>query len=285
MQGLAEKLFAGRWVAGPSINDAISRSKKFNARNIATIINYLGEELTDRMRISAAFDTYMKLLDEIKSSGINASISVKPSQLGLAVNYRLFESNYMRILRAAASLKIFVWLDMEGQNYISSTIKAYMNGIKNAGDENISGICIQANMRRSFTDIKKILAQKGIIRLVKGAYSSGIRQQYQSRTQVDNNFINLMKYIYTHSGTFMIATHDIRIIELSMQLSVKYKRNVTYAMLNGIRNHLAVELARKEKVAVYVPFGPDWVAYSYRRLKEAGHLSIILKSLLENQGI
>ncbi len=277
---LVERLFAGRWIAGPSISDAIERSKIFNMRNIATILNYLGESYTERQKVSNAVAVYLKLIDAIKLGKVNASISLKPTQLGLSISYGLFESNYARILSKAASSGIFTWLDMEEHVYIDDTIKAYMRHISTS-----SGICIQANMKRSAEDVRNILERKGIIRLVKGAYTGSKEIQYQSKSEVDNNFIKLMKYIFLNSRTFMVATHDTRMIELGIKLNKKYKRNVTFAMLNGIRNRLALELAQKESVAMYVPFGKEWVAYSYRRLREAGHVKIILRSLLEKQGI
>ncbi|MGC8647463.1 MAG: proline dehydrogenase family protein [Candidatus Micrarchaeia archaeon] len=280
MAGIWEKLIARRWIAGPSISDAIGRSKIFNMRNIATILNYLGESYTERQKVSNAVAVYLKLIDAIKLGKVNASISLKPTQLGLSISYGLFESNYARILSKAASSGIFTWLDMEEHVYIDDTIKAYMRHISPS-----SGICIQANMKRSAEDVRNILERKGIIRLVKGAYTGSEKIQYQSKSEVDNNFIKLMKYIFLNSRTFMVATHDTRMIELGIKLNKRYRRNVTFAMLNGIRNRLALELAQKESVAMYVPFGKEWVAYSYRRLREAGHVKIILRSLLEKQGI
>ncbi|MGC9190720.1 MAG: proline dehydrogenase family protein [Candidatus Micrarchaeia archaeon] len=282
MVGFAEKIIAGRWIAGPSINDAIERSRSFNKKDIGTILNYLGEELTDKGKIEDTIDTYRKLIKGIKAGKINSSISLKPTQLGLSLDYDLFKKNYTYILNQASGNGIFTWLDMEEREYIDDTIRAYINAI--GKHKKMAGICIQANMKRSYADVKKIIANEGIIRLVKGAYSSpGF--QYEDKESIDNNFIKLMNYIFLHSEKFMIATHDVRMISTARELNIKYKRDVTYAMLNGIRNKLAVELAKTDKVAVYVPFGREWVAYSYRRLKEAGHLSLILKSLLENQGI
>jgi proline dehydrogenase len=84
----------------------------------------------------------------------------------------------------------------------------------------------------------------------------------------------------------MIATHDDKIIEIARKLNKKYKRKITYAMLNGIRNKYAVALAKSnERVMLYVPFGSDWVNYSMRRLKEQGHLSLIARSMFEKQDI
>ncbi|MGC8652245.1 MAG: proline dehydrogenase family protein [Candidatus Micrarchaeia archaeon] len=282
MHGFAERLFAGRWIAGPDISDAIERAKRFNMRNISAILNYLGESLTDEESVESAVDMHFKLIDAVKRSRIDASISIKPTGLGLSIGYDVFESNYLRILERASRAGLFVWMDMEEPRFIGSEIKAYLGSI---GSYKQIGICIQANMKRSLSDVKRIVARGGVIRLVKGAYSAPACASYASREQVDNNFIKLMRYMFMHAKEFTVATHDARLIELARRMNRKSEKEVTYAMLNGIRNELVVELAQTERVAVYVPFGTEWIPYSYRRLREAGHLSIILKSLMEKQGI
>ncbi|MCL4373560.1 MAG: proline dehydrogenase family protein [Candidatus Marsarchaeota archaeon] len=281
-RGFAERLFAGRWIAGPDIGDAIERAKRFNIRNISAILNYLGEEYTNEKDVKNAVSTYTRLIKAIKESGVKASISVKPTELGLSISYNMFEHNYRLIVESAESSGIFVWMDMEEPEHIESAIKAYL---KNLGARRRTGICLQANMKRSFSDMKAILRQGGTIRLVKGAYSSDESLSYKHKEQIDNNFIKLMRYMFLHARIFTIATHDTGLIELARRLNAKHERHVTYAMLNGIRNNLAIRLAQTERVSMYVPFGTEWVPYSYRRLKESGHAKIIFRSLFEKQGI
>jgi len=73
-------------------------------------------------------------------------------------------------------------------------------------------------------------------------------------------------------------------IEKGLRLNKKYKKEVTYAMLNGIRNEYAKSLAEQgERVAIYIPFGPKWIDYAYRRMRERGHVSLIMRSLISNK--
>ena len=149
-----------------------------------------------------------------------------------------------------------------------------------------TGICIQSYLKRSQKDIQMLSKSNAVIRLVKGAYHSDENRSYKSRAETTENYVRLMQYLFMHSNGFAIATHDLDMIAMAKQLNAKYHRNVWYAMLNGIRNKYAIRLAREsEQVEVYLPFGSRWICYSYRRLKEASNLSLVIKSLFESQRI
>jgi proline dehydrogenase len=277
-----ERLIAGRWVAGYYQDDALERTRLFNSKHISTIINFLGEEITDRKKVSETIATYTSLVKAIESNGLDAAISVKPTQMGLCISYRLMLENYLKITRLAKEAGVFVWLDMEAPQYVDDTIKAYKRAVKYGN----AGICIQAYMRRSAKDIEGLLKVNARIRLVKGAYSIDNDAGFGSHRGVSHNYMELMDVLFRKSNNFTLATHDSLIIETAVKMSKRYKRGVSYAMLNGIRNSYAKYLAgHGQKVAVYVPFGREWIGYGYRRLREQGHLSLIIRSLLERQDI
>ena len=135
-------------------------------------------------------------------------------------------------------------------------------------------------------DVKKIVKNNGYIRLVKGAYKESKNIAFESREKVTENYANIMLYLFLNSKHFVLATHDLNMIKLSESLNKKYKRDVSYAMLNGIRNREAVKLANSgHKMIIYVPYGTEWFKYSYRRLREASNLKLVLRSLLSRQNI
>jgi proline dehydrogenase len=273
----AERIIAGRWIAGASIMDAIERSKRLNASGIKAVINYLGEEFDDEEDVTDAVNTYLMLIREISRTHIKADISMKASQIGLRISRSKFTDNFSKIVKFADGKKVFVWLDMENANDVGATIAAYSSQLRK--NHNI-GICIQSYLKRSSSDIKRLLKIGAAIRLVKGAYSADPSAAYQTRQDTTINYIKLMKYLFLNSKSFVIATHDAEIISAAKKLNADNKRRVWYAMLNGIRNSYAIKLAaRRENVEIYVPFGRRWVSYSYRRLKEASNLSLVLRSL------
>ncbi|MDE1810738.1 MAG: proline dehydrogenase family protein [Candidatus Micrarchaeota archaeon] len=280
--GIFERLFAGRWIAGPDIDDAISVARRFNGKGVSAVFNYLGEDLKDKGMVEDAVQVYSELIKRIGSEGIVASISVKPTQLGASISYKTFLSNYTRIVKLAKKNGVFVWFDMESSGMIDTVIRAYRKDMKSKD----TGICLQAYLTRSYEDAVGLCKKGAIIRLVKGAYNEPPDVAYQTKEAVTSNYVRIMEYLFRHSKRFMIATHDLGIIEHAHRLDKGHKGEVEYAMLNGIRNRYAVAMAKKgDRVAVYIPFGRAWLNYSYRRLKEAGHISLVLKSIFEDQGV
>lgn len=278
---ILEKVLAGRWIAGADVSDAIAIGKRLNANNAVPIFNYLGEDFKEIEKVKETVDKYLEVISEIKKSKLKAEISLKPTELGIGINTAAARKNYALIVGSARKNNVFVWLDMESHKYVDPTIKLYETQLGKGG----VGICIQSYLRRSGKDLEHITGKGGIVRLVKGAYSESKRIAFGSRSETTANYYALMKYLFKNSKRFMIATHDQGILDEAMLLNRSYRRDVTYAMLNGIRNKYAMQLAQLSKVAIYVPFGKRWFSYSYRRLREEGHLTLILRSLLESQRI
>ena len=276
-----ERRLAGRWIAGPGMDDALLRAREMNRRRISVMINYLGEDFGRKADVQDAVDTYLILMDRMARSRMDGDISVKPTQLGLGLGYGLMKENYIRIVEKAKMSGIFVWLDMEEPRHVNATIRMYLE----VGRHVRGGICIQSYLKRSLEDVKSITRKGGIVRLVKGAYAyregSGM---IKGRSGIDANYRMIMGYLFDHSPRFAIATHDMGIVSEALKINRRKKRNVTYAMLNGINNSAAKELAAKgEKVSLYLPFGTRWVGYSYRRLREIGHIRLIVGSFFVSQ--
>ncbi|MGC8679999.1 MAG: proline dehydrogenase family protein [Candidatus Micrarchaeia archaeon] len=279
INNILEKLIAGRWIAGSGINDALETAKMINKHNISAILNYLGEDIIDKNKIDETVKIYKDLMNRINDENIDAAISIKPTQIGARINEALLKRNYLDLIKYANSKKVFVWLDMEDYDVVDSTISLYKEGLKYT---NNVGICIQSNLKRSIKDLKR-LPSNSTIRIVKGAYTVDDKIGYTNKEEVNKNYKFLIKYLFENMKRFVVATHDVKMIEYAKTLNKKYRRNISYAFLKGIMNDYAKELAKKDKVSMYIPFGDQWIQYSYRRMREAGHVSLILKSLMRNQ--
>ncbi len=274
---LLGKTLAGRWVAGAGINDAILRAESLNSMGMGVILNYLGEEFTKQGDVEETVLTYMRLINKIARERVVAGISLKPTQLGLRIGRRLAERNYNKIVRAARGKNVFVWLDMEAYDAVDATISMYARQVARRG----VGIALQASLKRSQDDAKRIVGMKGVVRLVKGAYQEPRKIGVGGSKEVTHSYLRIMNYLFRNSDEFTIATHDGPLIREAMSLNRSYRRNVTYAMLNGIRNRYAQRLAAtNNSVAIYVPFGARWLDYASRRLREQGHAALVLRSML-----
>ncbi len=276
----AERLFAGKWIAGQYISDAIAASRDLNRSNMTAIVNYLGELYTEKDKVEKTVNTYMKLVKEIKKGKVHAEISVKITQLGLLIGKSFANKNYSMIVDFAKRNRVFVWLDMEEHNYVSSTLEIF----KSKAHGRNTGICIQSYLKRSMSDLRSLSKLDANIRLVKGAHGVTSALGYPNRADATKNYAVLMDYLFKHFSRFTIATHDLDVIDTALKLRKRYKKEVTFAMLRGIRSDYALSLARKgNDVSVYVPFGEEWIPYSYRRLKEWSNFKLIARSLLPTQ--
>jgi len=269
MPGLAERLLyrvAKRWIAGYMLEDAIKAAHDANGRKLQVILNRLGEHTPDRRLIEEYTQEYLRLLDAISEQEVDGTISVKPSQLGLAVDPLLFRSNLERILERAELSKRFVWLDMENSPYTEATLRAYTELLT---DHPGLGVCLQANLKRTQKDLQNLLTNMGKVRLVKGAYPEDSSIAYKKRSSIDSNYKQLMEMLFKAGNDFAIATHDTKLIEEAERLSKENNEQFEFAMLKGIRDDLKEKLiSQGYRVSEYIPYGPEWYNYSKRRIRE-----------------
>ena len=140
LNGFMEKLLAGKWIAGPSVEDAITRGERFRKIGIGAIFNYLGEALTDTKDIEEATSIYLRILDKIESGDDKFQISIKPTQIGLSVSLDTAKKNLERIVSKANEKKIFTWIDMEESELVDKTIELYRSQISTGN----VGLCVQS---------------------------------------------------------------------------------------------------------------------------------------------
>ncbi|MDD5474693.1 MAG: proline dehydrogenase family protein [Candidatus Methanoperedens sp.] len=272
--------FARQWIAGETLDDAISRTKKANNSGIGVIINFLGEHVRNKTEADRNIEENLGILQAIEDSKLNASLSIKLTQLGLDIEKNLCLSNAEKIVSSAASKNIFVWIDMENSPYTGDTIDIYLELFKKYKN---AGIAIQSNLKRSESDVRRIAASGGIIRLVKGAYKEKSEIAYTSRKDVTINFSRLMGYIFYKSSFFAIATHDELLINEALEANKAHKKRLEIQMLMGVREELKSGLVKKGLTVVdYIPYGKNWFPYSVRRIRERKrNILLILRSIFD----
>lgn len=257
---------AKHWIAGETYEEAIARVAKSNSNKVLGIINLVGEEVTEPEEAAAATREYLEILKVIDARKIQSCISIKPTQLGMGLDSKLYKDNMTSILAAAKSFGNFVWMDMEGSPYTTETVDSYLEFRKKF--DNV-GVAIQAYLKRSEEDVNKIVDAKGMIRLCKGAYNESPQIAFKRKDQINRNYSNLMRIMFERGYGFAIATHDGKLIQEAIGLSKTHPTTFEFEMLMGIRDKMKVELAAdRYRVSEYVPFGKSWWAYSVRRIRE-----------------
>ena len=177
----------------------------------------------------------------------------------------------------------WLWVDMENSPYTEKTIELYKYVLSKYPN---TGIAIQAYLRRSETDLRDLLAAGAKVRLVKGAYNESPEIAFKNKREVSENYAKLMKMLFEQSekNLFAIATHDGRLVEQGKELSKKNNSHFEFEMLMGVRDKLKADLVlQKYQVREYIPYGPEWFAYSMRRLREKkSNIFLLARSLFSS---
>jgi proline dehydrogenase len=265
---------SSRFVAGVDIADAVRATESVNRSGMAVTIDNLGENVTNADEARHSAQLYHQILDAITANHLNANISLKLTHMGLDVNENLARELVGGLVAKAASTNPpgFVRVDMEGSPYTQRTLD-FVNELHGTpGYENSVGTVIQAYLRRSESDVEKLLAKCIRIRLCKGAYKEPPSIAFASKAEVDANYVKLMQRLMTSGIYHGLATHDESIIREAEAFAMREKlapETFEFQMLYGIRRDLQQELVRKGwRVRIYIPFGTEWYPYFMRRLGE-----------------
>ena len=285
---MLERLLFGiskRWIAGYAVKDAISTARKSNELGMSVILNYWGEENLEPLLIRKSVSEYLMLPDLLNANNILGCISIKPSQVGLAINYELCLRNIYEISEHATKLGRFVWIDMESLRYVEDTISIYLDIFKK---NRRTGLVIQSYLRRSHSDLMHLVEHGANIRLVKGAYSQDRINAFQTKREIDNNFSMLMRFMLDNlhpDEILAIVTHDSKLVKEAISiLKGREIKSIQFQFLKGIRDELKRELVHKGfSVWEYAPYGERWFPYSARRIRERKRNIILLaRSLIQS---
>jgi proline dehydrogenase len=278
---------SSRFVAGTQPEDALRAVRAVNAAGLAVSIDNLGENVTNAEEARVSARLYHQLLDEIAARGLNANVSVKLTHMGLDVDEALAREQVAALVAKAAQMapRNFVRVDMEGSAYTQRTLDFVHALHRVPGNQGCVGAVIQSYMRRSRSDVERLLADGIRIRLCKGAYKEPPEVAFQKKSEVDASYIELMKVLLKSGVYHGLATHDEKLIREAKAFAIQEnipRDAFEFQMLYGIRRDLQQSLVREGwRMRVYIPFGAAWYPYLMRRLAERpANVLFIAKNLL-----
>ena len=271
-----------RFVAGDDLESAISAIKELNAKGIGGILDLLGEGVNDPAGAQAAAEEYLDSIRRIQETGIDTTVSVKLTQLGLAFDKGQCIDHLRRIAAEAQAIDVVVEIDMEQADYVFDTIDVYR--ILHTDFPELR-VAMQTYLRRTPVDLETIAALKPKVRLVKGAYSEPEELAFQRKDEIDGQYRFLTEWLFEKGTDPGIASHDEALIKYAQAVAVANeveKDGYEIQMLFGIRERYQEELARDGyRVRVYVPFGSAWYPYLMRRMAERpANLRFFLEALV-----
>ena len=265
---------SARFVAGTEIADAVRVTQTVNRAGMSVSIDNLGENVTNPDEARHSAELYQQILDAIAANQLNANISLKLTHMGLDVDEQLARDIVEGLVAKAGAMKPpgFVRVDMEGSPYTQRTLDFVHELHRMAGNQSSVGTVIQSYLKRSESDVEKLLAEGIRIRLCKGAYKEPASIAFENKADVDANYVKLMKILMKSGVYHGLATHDENIINQAKIFATQEnipRDAFEFQMLYGIRRDLQRGLvADGYRLRVYVPYGTAWYPYFMRRLAE-----------------
>jgi proline dehydrogenase len=264
------QLFSSRYIAGPTLADAVEVVRRLNGEGMMATIDVLGEEITRESEARAIAQAYRDVFAEIERDRLDSNVSVKLTALGLDLSYDLCRENLEAVLGEAGASGNFVRIDMEDSSTTDETLRLYRE-LREAGHENL-GVVLQAYLRRTLDDIRWLADLRPNVRLCKGIYVEPPSIAFTDYEAVRASFVRSLEALLDAGAYVGVATHDEWLIGEAL-LRVEQRRLTREAyefqMLLGVREARAKELvAAGHRLRVYVPFGEHWYGYSLRRLQE-----------------
>jgi proline dehydrogenase len=265
------KKFAGRFVAGETLDTAIAAVRALNAKKITASLDLLGESVTNEAEARAASAEYLAMLDRIHAEKLDANVSVKLTQMGLDISEPLCVEIMRGILGRAKQYGTFVRLDMEASNYTERTLKMFESQLYPGFEKNV-GVVLQSYLFRTEADVARAIALNARVRLCKGAYQEPPTVAFPDKKDVDATYVKCMHTLMSSGNYPGLATHDEKIIDEAKRYAKEKgiaPSKYEFQMLYGVRRDLQDQLVSEGyNMRVYVPFGTQWYPYLMRRLAE-----------------
>jgi proline dehydrogenase len=259
---------SSRYIAGSELEDARRTVAVLNAEGKLATVDVLGEEITQASETQAIADEYVAALEAFERDDLDANVSVKPTALGLKLDYDLCKRNVERVLAAAEPTNRFVRIDMEDATTTDDTLRLYRE-LRDEGHPRV-GPVLQASLKRTVADAGELAGAS--VRICKGIYVESEAIQFRDDAAVRVSFVRALEALLDGGCYPAIATHDEYLVARSSEL-VRERglapEQYEFQMLLGVRPELGDRIvAEGHRLRIYVPYGQQWYEYSLRRLKE-----------------
>jgi proline dehydrogenase len=279
------KKLTTRFVAGETIDEAVSFIREINAEGCSATFDHLNESVGSAGEADQEVVEYLNILTKIDEARIKSNVSIKLTQFGLGLDPELAYRNARKVVEEAHRRGNFVRVDMEDSQVTQQTIDIFKR-LRSEYGLNEVGIVLQSYLRRTYSDAQELVKLPARIRICKGAYNEPPEVAFPDKKDVDANYVRVMQLLLA-SGTYHgIATHDPKMIDATVNFAGKQgigKDQFEFQMLYGIRRDLQRQLAGDGyNVRIYVPYGKHWYPYFMRRLAERpANVWFVLKNMFK----
>ncbi|HEY7305366.1 MAG TPA: proline dehydrogenase family protein [Bryobacteraceae bacterium] len=274
-----------RFIAGCSLPEGIRVLQRLSRERIFATLDFLGENVASIEDASRSRESYLAALSEIERTGLPATVSIKLTQFGIDFSQAACRANVAALVERAKAMDSRVEIDMESSSYTDRTVEMVV-GLHELFPGHVRAV-IQAYLYRSEADIRMLSLRQIPVRLCKGAYRESASLAYPKKSDVDANYVRLMKLLLAEGTYPAIASHDESILREAVRHIKEHNLGTNrfeFQMLYGIRRDLQRELVSQGfRLRLYVPYGDAWYPYFMRRLAERpANLFFLAKNLVRS---
>jgi len=153
----------------------------------------------------------------MKDARLQVHLSIDPTQIGCGYDDAMGEKLALEIGRSvqqANGEQPVLMLDMEDSDYVTRTL-ALRNRLVAEGIPVAQ--TLQAYLKRTALDLAPIIAGGGSVRLVKGAFADPQPHAFQSKAEIDSNYLSLARKMLSADAKAsgfrpVFGTHDAALI-------------------------------------------------------------------------
>jgi len=259
-----------RFVPGESISQVVAAVRSAESAGLKTTANYLGEAVRSADDARAAARVYLRLLEALHEAGLEGNASLKFTQMGQEISESFLAENLNPVLQRARDSGAFLRFDMESSPFVTRTLQAF-EGLWSQGWRDI-GVVLQAYLKRTAGDVRRMIELGARVRLCKGAYAESPDVAYLDMARIRRNYLELAEALLSDGVYPALATHDDHLIQGIQEIVARRglsKESFEFQFLYGVRRDLHAQLSKEGyRVRLYVPFGDQWYPYLMRRLAE-----------------
>ncbi len=275
---------ARRFIGGEILDECLEVAAEVNEEDFAVTIDYMGESTRNAEMAREAAEEFSRVVRSVAERGLNASISLDLSHIGMAVEIGLAFDNASGLAGAAGDAGLEMMISMEGSERTEDVLETHRRLCEIHGNV---GITLQAYLFRTKDDLREALERPGRIRLVKGAYEEPVRIARARGEDVDAAYRELMRMLLASGHACSIATHDQEMLDYAHDFLINNgisREPVEFEMLYGVEpERLRVMRNFGYKTRVYLPYGREWYLYLCHRLAE--HPPNIYRAFAEAVGV
>ncbi len=274
---------ARRFIGRETLAECIETARALNAEGFAITIDYMGESTRDEEVAREATKEFLKIVREVSARGLDSSVSLDLSHVGLVVDRELAFENATLLARAAREAGLEVMISAEGSERTADILETHRRICE---DHDNVGITLQAYLYRTPQDLREALGRPGRIRLVKGAYEEPRRLAWPRGARVDIAYRELAEELLASGHACSISTHDPYLLEHAhgyVAANDLAREPIEFEMLKGVEpDRLRTMRDRGYRTRTYLPYGEEWYLYLCHRLAE--HPPNIYRAVYDSVG-